>query len=91
MIMALLSLAIPGMQMMQGMSLMAKRLMGAASLLSLQEGSRVAQEVPASTWAEDPLLVLAAALTVGLMGTGLVTAMLATGKISAIAVEKRAI
>jgi hypothetical protein len=32
------SSAIPGMQMKQGMSLMAERLMGAASLLSLQKG-----------------------------------------------------
>lgn len=77
--------------MMQGMSLMAERLMGAASLLSLQKGPRVVQEVPAITPAEDPLLALAAALTVGLMDTGLVTVMLVTGKISAIAVEKRVI
>ena len=49
------------------------------------------QEVPAITQAEDPLLALAAVLTVGLMGTGLVTVMLVTGKISAIAVEKRVI
>jgi hypothetical protein len=44
-----------------------------------------------NTRPEDPLLGLAAALTVGLRGTGLVTVMLATGKTSATAVEKRVI
>jgi hypothetical protein len=45
----------------------------------------------ANIWAGDLLLVLAVALTVGLMGTGLVTAKLATGKIGATAVEMVAI
>jgi hypothetical protein len=44
-----------------------------------------------NTWAEDLLLVLAAALTVGLMGTGHVTAKLGTGKTNAIDVETGAI
>ena len=38
-------------------------------------------------WVGDLLLVLAVVLTVGLMGIGLVTAKLATGKIGAIGVE----
>jgi hypothetical protein len=55
---------------------------------------RVGKEVPVTVtvtvvvtvniWAGDLLLVLAAALTVGLMDTGLVTAKLVTGKIGAI-------
>jgi hypothetical protein len=40
--------------------------------------------VTVNIWAGDLLLVLAAALTVGLMDTGLVTAKLVTGKIGAI-------
>lgn len=47
----------------------------------------MAKEDPGSTWAGDLLLVLAAALTVVLMGTGLVTAKLVTGKTDATAVE----
>jgi len=43
--------------------------------------------VNVNIWVGGLLLVLAAALTVGLMGIGLVTAKLATGKIGAIAVE----
>lgn len=91
MIMDLLSLAIPVMQMMQGMNLMAEILMGAASLLSLPKGPRVVQEVPSITWAGASLLVLAVALTVGSKATGLVIAKPGTGKISATAVEKWAI
>jgi hypothetical protein len=47
--------------------------------------------VTVNIWVGDLLLVLAAALTVGLMGTGLVTAKLATGKIGATVVEMVAI
>jgi hypothetical protein len=47
--------------------------------------------VTVNTWVGDLLLVLAAALTVELMGTGLVTAKLVTGKIGAIVVEIAAI
>ena len=47
----------------------------------------VAVAVTVNIWVGDLLLVLAVALTVGLMGTGLVTAKLATGKIGAIVVE----
>jgi len=47
----------------------------------------VAVVVTVNIWVGDLLLVLAAALTVGLMGIGLVTAKLATGKIGAIVVE----
>ena len=43
--------------------------------------------VTVNIWVGDLLLVLAVALTVGLTGTGLVTAKLATGKIGATAVE----
>jgi hypothetical protein len=43
--------------------------------------------VTVNIWVGDLLLDLAAALTVGLMGTGLVTAKLVTGKIGAIVVE----
>lgn len=39
--------------------------------------------VTVNIWVEGPLLVLAAALTVVLMGTGLVTAKLVTGKTGA--------
>jgi len=42
-------------------------------------------------WVGDLLLVLAVALTVGLMGIGPVTAKLATGKIGATVVEMVAI
>lgn len=75
------------MPMTQGMILMAENLMGVVSLLSLQEGSRVVQEVSANM-AED---LLAAAITVGWMGTGFVIAKLVTGGIGATAVEKWAI
>jgi hypothetical protein len=53
----------------------------------------VVQEDPGivNTWAEDLLLVLATALTVGWMGTGHVTAKLGTGKTGAIDVETGAI
>lgn len=47
----------------------------------------VAVVVTVNIWVADLLLVLAVALTVGLMGIGLVTAKLATGKIGAIVVE----
>lgn len=47
----------------------------------------VAVVVTVNIWVGDLLLVLAVALTVGLMGIGLVTAKLATGKIGAIVVE----
>jgi hypothetical protein len=47
--------------------------------------------VTVNIWAGDLLLVLAVALIVGLMGTGLVTAKLATGKIGATVVEMVAI
>jgi hypothetical protein len=63
----------------------------------LLKGFRVAKEeevtvtvdvvVTVNIWVGDLLLVLAVALTVGLMGIGLVTAKLATGKIGAIVVE----
>jgi len=43
--------------------------------------------VTVNIWVGDLLLVLAAALTVGLMGTGPVTAKLVTGKTGAIVVE----
>jgi len=43
--------------------------------------------VNVNIWVGGLLLVLAAALTVGLTGIGLVTAKLVTGKIGAIAVE----
>jgi hypothetical protein len=43
--------------------------------------------VTVNIWAGDLLLDLVAALTVGLMGIGLVTAKLVTGKIGAIVVE----
>ena len=58
---------------------------------SLQFRFHVAQEDPVNIWAVDRLLVLAAALTVVLMGTGLVTAKLVTGKTDATAVEIGAI
>ena len=87
----LLSLAIPGMLMMQGTTLMVGSLTEAAWLLNLLKGFHVAQVDPVNIWAGDLLLVLAAALTVGLMGTGLVTAKLATGKTGAIVVEMAAI
>lgn len=51
----------------------------------------VALEDHVNIWAEDHHLVLAAALTVGLMGTGPVTAKLETGKTDAIGVETGAI
>jgi len=65
----------------------------------LLKGFRVAKEGPGpvtavvtvNTWVGDLLLVLAVALTVGLMGTGLVTAKLVTGKIGATVVEMVAI
>jgi len=64
-------------------------------LLSLLKGFLVAREglglvtavVTVNIWVGDLLLVLAVALTVGLTGTGLVTAKLETGKIGATAVE----
>lgn len=58
---------------------------------SLQLRFHEAQEDPVNIWAGDRLLVLAAALTVVLMGTGLVTAKLVTGKTDATAVEIGAI
>jgi len=57
----------------------------------LQKGFHVVQEDPVNIWARDRLLVLAAALTVVWMGTGLVTAKLVTGKTDATAVEIGAI
>jgi hypothetical protein len=65
----------------------------------LLKGFRVAKEglapvtvvVTVNIWVGDLLLVLAVALTVELMATGLVTAKLATGKIGATAVEMVAI
>jgi hypothetical protein len=56
-------------------------------LLSLLKGFHVAQEDPVNIWAGDHLQVLAAALTVVWMGTGLVTAKLVTGKTGATAAE----
>ena len=47
----------------------------------------MAQEGPVNIWAGNHLQVLAAALTVVLMGTGLVTAKLVTGKTGATAAE----
>jgi hypothetical protein len=47
--------------------------------------------VTVNIWVGDLLLVLAVALTVELMATGLVTAKLATGKIGATVVEMVAI
>jgi len=52
-----------------------------------EEGGPVTVVVTVNIWVGDLLLVLAAALTVGLMGIGLVTAKLVTGKIGAIVVE----
>lgn len=77
------------MQMMQDMTLMAEILMGVASLLSLQEGSRVVQEVSVNM-AED-LLFLGAATTVGRTGTGFVIAKLVIVEIGATGVGKWAI
>lgn len=74
--------------MMQGMTLMAENLMGVASLLSLQEGCHVVQEVSVNMTKD---LLLAAAITVGWMATGFVIAKLVTGEIDATAVEKWAI
>ena len=47
----------------------------------------VAVVVTVNIWVGDLLLVLGVALTVGLMGIGLGTAKLATGKTGAIVVE----
>lgn len=85
--MALLSLVIPGMQMMRGLILMAESMMGVTSLFSLQEGSNVVLEVLVDI-KPDPHMVLTTASTVGWRGTGTVTALLVTGQIGAMAVER---